>query len=142
MTRRLYAHFAISTAVLLLSCIVGCGRGDLPELTEVTGTITLDGNPVEEVDVMFSPVEEGRPSTSRTDADGHYRLYYSSDNAGAIIGNHMVSLSKIERRPANTDTPGEFIEDELIPPQYMEDGSLTAKVQDGGNVFNFELVSQ
>ena len=142
-TRRIPSRFATpAVTALLLSYIAGCGRSDLPELAEVTGTITLDGRPLENVDVMFSPVAGGRPSASRTNSEGRYRLYYSSDISGAIIGNHQVSLSKIERHPANTGTPGEFVENELIPSRYAEDGALTAEVQVGGNEFHFELMSQ
>ena len=41
----------VCAAALLFS--FGCGRGDLPELAPVTGTVTLDGTPFPNAVVYF-----------------------------------------------------------------------------------------
>ena len=66
--------------------IAGCGRSDLPELGTVSGTVSLDGKPLADAIVNFTPEQGGRPSTGQTDTTGHYTLVYVADAEGAVVG--------------------------------------------------------
>jgi hypothetical protein len=75
----------------------GCGPSG-PELAAVTGTVTRNGEPLPEMNVEFRP-ESGRPSTGRTNEQGVYVLQYTSEQAGAIPGQHTVRISSSPEIP-------------------------------------------
>ena len=92
-------------AFLLLSVLVGCGsRG--PTLVRVRGTVTLDGKPVEGAAVMFMPKFEGRPATGTTAADGSFTLSTPPTGAGALVGQHAVTVTLCKVTGLLTDKDG------------------------------------
>lgn len=56
----------LTVSIALLSLIAGCGRGDLPPLGTVSGTVTLDGEPLPGVIISFKP-DEGRVAAATTE---------------------------------------------------------------------------
>ncbi len=127
-----------------LSCLVlwvlisGCGgRSDL---SQVSGRVTLDGQPLGDALVVFTPLTGGRPAAARTDASGNYTLVYDRQGTGAIQGEHMVTIStRVERELADgtvEDVP------ERVPAQFNFRSELTANIQEGLNEFNFDLDSE
>ncbi|MCC7086174.1 MAG: hypothetical protein IT427_14320 [Pirellulales bacterium] len=61
------------TLTLAIGFAVGCGRGE--SLSQVEGTVTLDGRPLEECNVVFVPTSmEGRAATGRTRASGKFEV--------------------------------------------------------------------
>lgn len=119
----------------------GCGRGG-PALGGVEGTVTLDGTPVEGATVTFSPVEGGRSATAITDSAGHYRLEFTADQMGAIVGKHKVSISTFEE--GELDDRGQRVGAvaEKIPAKYNRESTLVAEVKSGSQTIDFPLVSQ
>jgi len=73
MMRTLLFSFA---PLFALACIVGCGGSTSTVATvPVTGTVTLDGKPVEGAAVSFAPKTKGcRAAFGRTDASGKFKL--------------------------------------------------------------------
>jgi len=88
---RAFRVAAFATLPVLLT-IVGCGRGDYPEMARVTGTVTYKGKPVPNMMVNFMP-PDGRPSWGKTDAEGKYDLAYDADYKGAKMGHHKVYIT-------------------------------------------------
>lgn len=129
------------TLVVVLLASTGCSsRTDRPETAEVTGTVTLDGQPLANVLVVFGP-EEGRSSFGYTDEEGRYRLVYLPPNDyGAKIGRHKVSITtpvEDESDPAYAN----FVDP--IPARYNSRTELTAEVKAGEeNVIDFPLKSK
>jgi hypothetical protein len=117
-------------AVVLLVFAVGCVASDVPDLAkDVTGRVTLKGQPVEDAIVVFEP-KSGRPSSGKTDADGRFVLYYSEAYTGAVPGEHTVRVSKMEGEAGQ----------ELIPERYNFGSTLTETVtKEGPNDFTFDL---
>ena len=129
--------------VALFTFVAGCGGSavnDQPDLGQVKGTVTMDGSPLADVQVVFRP-DKGRASSGKTDSSGNYELVYVGDEKGAKIGAHKVSITTPQQ-----DTPeeGESTKKakEKIPAEYNAKTTLTADVKAGDNVFDFELKSK
>ncbi|QDU40708.1 hypothetical protein Mal4_50660 [Maioricimonas rarisocia] len=126
----------------LIAC--GCSRSDLPELGEVSGHVTLDGEPLSNAIVNFTPVGEGRPSTAQTDADGYYSLQYLAGVNGALIGEHVVTVE-----PVMTEEMDNYDEENPQaggepPPQLPDaawDGSIKKEVTAEGSTIDIELAN-
>jgi hypothetical protein len=127
---------AASAYLLVLTIafsLIGCESG--PELGAVTGLVTLDGQPVPDAFVTFTPKGPGRPSQTKTDAQGRFTLKFSGTREGALIGQHSVTVST-----ADITDDGRNIE-EIIPAAYNRKGSVDVTVERGDNVINLELES-
>lgn len=86
------------TKVMLATTLfcLGCGGGatGLPDYAPVSGTVTMNGQPLEGASVSFTP-KSGTKHTSIgiTDSKGQYELVLNRV-AGAVIGEHSVRISK------------------------------------------------
>ena len=128
--------------ILSLLFLTGCG-GSGPEIGHVTGTVTLDGRPVEGAMLFFEPTTGGRSSTALTDASGKYELKYIGDRMGALIGDHQVRITK--SRKTTYEDNGKIREKgvpEQFPKSANESTTLTAKVVAGENTFDFPITSK
>lgn len=127
---------AVLIAIGLL--IAGCGGAAPagPETGAVTGTVTLDGEPLSEVLVMFQPEDGklGQASMGKTDEDGHYELTYSTTTKGAVVGSHKVTVT------TPTTAPDPKFKDP-IPKKYNSKTELKEEVQAGENVVDLALSS-
>lgn len=128
-------------SVLLLVCF-GCGDPAGPELGEVSGTISLDGEPLPNVNIQFTPSNGGPPSFGGTNAEGVYKLMFSHEASGAVLGTHDVSITA---RDVPTDENGNPVNSEKppeIPARYQSPGALTADVKAGSNSVDLALDSK
>lgn len=124
------AAFVSLVAIL----VVGCGRGDVPELGDVEGTVRLDGAPIEGVMVQFHSEKGGRPGSAVTDKEGKYKLRYNAEYNGAKIGGNKVEISTMW--PDGEPPPGKK---ETIPSKYNAKSELRKDVKPGKNSFDFDL---
>ena len=123
---------------------VGCGRSDLPELGEVHGTVTLDGAPLPNAIVNFTPKEAGRPSSGETDENGNYTLLYLVDVPGALVGEHTVLIEPVITADMDDYDPDDPESGGAPPPVYpasASDGSIVETVSAGDNEINIPLIS-
>jgi hypothetical protein len=126
--------------------LAGCGSSG-PELADVTGKITLDGEPLPKVGVVFRPVGEGRsPAYGGTNKEGVYTLLFSRDSRGAMPGDYEVDLevtryskSEIEQMKAEGNEPPPPV---TLPKKYRQPGALKASVKPGPNTIDFALESK
>lgn len=80
----------LAACCCLLTALAGCG--DKLEVTEVTGVVTLKGEPLEFIHVEFWP-DVGPRSFGKTDASGKFTLQTDDrTQSGAVPGTHKVSL--------------------------------------------------
>ncbi len=136
----------LSLSILMTTAlIVGCGGGpEGPAVYSTTGKITLDGNPVSNATVEFSPQKQsgGQPllaAVGNTDEQGNY-VMYTRGYKGCGAGEFAVGISTFSE-PSGEE--GEAAKAESVPSAYRgENSSLKAAVtSDGENVFNFDLKS-
>jgi hypothetical protein len=134
-----------STFLLGLVLIAGCGG---PKLASVSGTVTLDGQPLANASVTFQPMGEGnlnpgQGSYAKTDQNGNYTLEMQGGKKGAVVAKHKVEISAVTGgagRP-DDDRPQRQQRDR-VPAQYNTQSKLTVEVKPGENVGNFDLKSR
>jgi len=136
----------VAMAILGLD-LTGCGGvSDRPELGQVTGTITLDGQPLGGIAVVFFP-SGGRPAKATTKADGKYDLIYIREERGTKLGVNRVEIAPSEEDEDETESnPDDAAPQKAkksnkprIPSRYNIKSELQADVKAGENVFDFKL---
>jgi len=112
--------------------------------SEVSGTVTLDGNKIGPGTIVFASVKTGgTPATGSIESDGSYTLN-TSRTAGLAAGEYRVVVS-IHEMPQNVkrgDRPP--LGKSLIPEKYEDDqtSGLKYQVAPGRNTINIELLSR
>ena len=126
------------TFAVLVALLSGCG-GDL-KVAPVTGTVTLDGKPLERASVLFQPEKGGRPSFGVTDANGKFTLAYSMNEQGAEVGSATVKITtKLQAESAD----GDYRENapraaERVPARYSKE-PLKVTVEPKSNTIDLVL---
>jgi hypothetical protein len=117
--------------LLGLSAWTGCGKSG-PLSVPVSGTVTLDGEPLTEGFLYFKTVETG--ALERFDI-----------NAGEFKGNAQVGTRRVEicaNRPKVVIIDGAKVEvpDNIVHPSFNTESTLTAEVTpEGPNRFTFPV---
>jgi hypothetical protein len=131
---------------------IGCGsRGShLPKTVPASGTVTLDGKPVDGAQVIFVPAGEGATGAfGTTNASGHFSLRSYEEKDGAIPGSYKVQVSKTIQRldgPKGSLDGGDPVRFEYgVPAKYTgaQTSGLTATIPDAGTKdIKLELTSK
>jgi hypothetical protein len=87
----------------LLCALAFSGCSDAPfEMAPVTGRVTIDGQQFSQGKVMFAPIasgksrEAGRPAFGVLQPDGSFELGTYEPGDGAVIGEHWVTVIRID----------------------------------------------
>lgn len=136
MMRRAFRAMTLFGAVAAIGC--GGAPADTPDLGVVSGTVKLDGQPLGDATVSFSP-ESGRTSTAITDEAGEYELEYTASLKGAKIGMHSVTITTFVEAE-DPDDSGTAVA-EKVPTKYNKQTTLSKDVVAGDNAIDFELKS-
>lgn len=145
----------LAGGVWIIGClafmVTGCGS-DRPPLGEVSGTVTLDGQPVSRGIVHFVP--QSGPAASGVIRDGDYSLWTFESSDGAVLGRHVVYFAPnpdesyldgyTQEDYAAGRLPPDPPREELIPSRYFSPSSsgLVADVSPGFNQLDFQLTSR
>jgi hypothetical protein len=135
---------AVAIALLVLA---GCGGGveDQPEMGRVTGTVTLDGDPLPNAHIAFAPLgDEGGTSTATANEDGYYELNYKRDIKGAVVGKHNVRVWTVADEGDSIDeATGRPIPkpEEVVPARYNEESTYEKEVEPGEQTIDLELTT-
>lgn len=133
---------ATACVTSLLAAGPGCEPADAIVREPISGTVALDGQPIEHGLITFTPKQAPEPVVTAVIADGQYRL---DRDSGPTLGPQQVQI--YARRPTgkkvkNPDDPKELVDEvrEVVPARYNVNSELTAEVKAGGdNRFPFEL---
>ncbi|MFW6171395.1 MAG: hypothetical protein ACODAD_12960 [Planctomycetota bacterium] len=130
MQARLRFVFGLA-ALAAFALLAGCDSG--AQMGQVSGTVTLDGEPAPSLEVSFEPKDPSLGTTAMgyTQDDGSYQLHYPGSQTGAPVGEYSVSISPAET-DAQTPPPS-------IPPKYNTETELSFTVEPGENTANFDL---
>jgi len=147
---RTVACLMVGVSLVGLLASAGCGSGR-PKTVPVTGVVTLDGNVVEGAAVKLSPKAGGHPAIGTTDKEGKFTLKTFEKDDGALLGEHLVSVSKVEMSGVQADkdglsgppAPGGIKEKWLIPKKYSnaKEWGHTVEVKSGMEPLELKLTS-
>ena len=146
------------SVVLLLAILVAfvpaCGSKKI-KTEGVTGKVTLDGQPLANATVFFTPADGsgGNEASGMTDANGVYKLQtlLGAADAGTTPGKYLVSFTcfeEVDTGKTRTDEDGKELpitEDRsVIPQKYnsFKTSGFEAEVVKGANTFDFDLQSK
>lgn len=125
--------FSLGALVFASTLLVGCGPNE-PIAVEVSGTVTLNGQPMTDGKITFFPPGEGP-----TEMD----IVNGSFTGKAKEGLNVVRIGQYVKGPVPPSMPD--MEPPLIntlPPRYNTQSTLDANVKTGGeNKFTFELTN-
>jgi hypothetical protein len=132
------AFWVISFSCLLL---IGCGGGDR---SSVSGTVTLDGEPVTKGSILFDPVESREVKPVGLIENGSYSL---TSETGPKPGKHKVEIRWAKptgkQVPVKDDPPNMIDETkEAVPAKYNTSTELTVEITPGSNRHDFPLTSK
>jgi len=123
LTRSLAAWALVSAAVAIT--LTGCGPAG-PRKIKISGTVTLDGSPLAEGNVVFIPLDPALGAAGGAIAAGGFTVE-------TYPGPHRIEVyaDKKESRPIGPDDPPElgFTLTSLIPERYNKKTTLTFDVQ-------------
>jgi hypothetical protein len=117
-------------ALALVVGVAGCGRP-----SSLSGTVTLDGKPLDEAAVVFFPQEqEAETVVGQTDANGRFVITPAAGRSIAY-GMYKVIVSKREQ-PTQAQINAFITPKELLPAKYSDlaKTELVVKVASGADV--------
>ncbi|WP_254513780.1 carboxypeptidase-like regulatory domain-containing protein [Anatilimnocola floriformis] len=132
----MFVRRVLGLALLLCAfAVTGCGSG----LGDVTGTVTLEGQPLPNVNVMFENTQKNTRATGTTDAAGKYRLSTNAKDDGATLGDCKIAVN--QPGPADS-SKGEG--PRIFPVRYerADSSGFTYTVKAGKNTYDMDLKKQ
>lgn len=134
----------LASIALIGVAVSGCGRRDGPtrKLVIVSGTVTLDGQPLDQGEVHFVS------SDSRTAGEGYFIdaciVKQGAFKGKTSAGERIVQIWSFKASDAAPDpiTGDKPLPINVIPARFSESSKLTAIVSDSGsNSFTFDISS-
>ncbi len=138
---RVFAAFA--TGLLAVAVLPGCGGSDVDRVG-VSGTVTLDGQPLESGAILFLPKGEG-PSAGTQIENGRFSIARSDGPSPGEYRAEIRSFRDTGEMIPDDDFPGQLTEvrQQIIPARYNESSELevTFSADRGQEELPFELQS-
>lgn len=148
-----HSLLAIAT---LLTITTGCGPSgpETPAVTPVSGTATLNGEPLGGAVIAFSPVSGGRGASAITNDDGTFEATSFSKGDGLVPGQYGITVTKYPQGPESYGAAGDMESDEYtgedvtpddpeneLPAKYesAETSGLTVNVEAGSPISDFNI---
>jgi hypothetical protein len=132
-------HNIISVAVALV-VVLACGcSGSSPQRAPVSGTVKVDGRPLERGVITFIPVEGTQgPGAGGEITDGEFAL---DQAAGAVVGTNRIEIRGFRKTGRKINVMGSTIDEEIqaVPAEYNDKSTLTRPINDGANGLDFDL---
>ena len=97
--KRIFRSVAILSLCLVVLLSLGCNKKRLKGLVPAQGVVTLNGEPVADAMIMFTPVKIGTQATTAattTDAKGAFKMSTVDPGDGVFPGEYRVTVVKDE----------------------------------------------
>lgn len=96
------SEFYVLAVIGMLLLTLGCSGtpDDRPETVPVSGTVLYKGEPVEGATVSFFVEGAPRAATGVTNEEGIFKLSMFGANDGAIPGDNLITVKKLEATTA------------------------------------------
>jgi hypothetical protein len=140
--RRHTCYFTFLLAAIIPGTLGGCG-GDKRDRQEVTGYITLKGQPLDDGLINFNPLDGQETGDSAQITNGSYQIPKAK---GLSPGRYKVFIIGGDGRSgagdASPDSPfaGQRPGKERVPPEYNENSKVIKEVKSGvPNKFDFDI---
>jgi hypothetical protein len=155
---RLWAPLSFALAAIM---VCGCSSSTRPPTYQVSGTVTLKGQPLEGATVVFVPTEGAsqQAATGITDASGKFKLSTFTGDDGAQEGDYRIKVSKFDVKKPTKEEQQKYISMEeeqkmqfgdekptppaknLLPPKYANEATsgFTYTVKKGQNTVELKL---
>lgn len=130
---RVFVPVCFALNLMLFAGCSGGGEGS------VIGTVTVDGTPVNGLEVIYTPVDPalGGEAIAYTQEGGKYALIRGRGNTTIPAGEYKVSISVDEEDPT-AEVPRVTLGKNYTSPTNTE---LKASVSGGANTIDFDLKS-
>lgn len=138
------------SAFVVLFIAMGCGGSDvkpIANLVPCSGTITLDGKPLDHGTVGFEPfVPNVGRSASGSIKEGRFVVSTSASSPGVVAGKYLVSVQSFDQEKTTSTNPSDMAKKpvSLIPEKYVDVklSGLVVEVKSGMPPVKLELVSK
>ena len=132
------AYEAAAVFVLVGLAAIGCSTG--PATGTVSGSVTLDDQPLKEGRIQFIPEAGDAQTAGAIITDGKYTAEVPVAKMRVEINaNKVIGKRKAYDTP---DSPWEDEVAELIPMRYNTETTLRIDVKDGEQTANYDLSSK
>jgi hypothetical protein len=126
----------LALVILASATLFACNRG--PAIGKVSGEVTLDGSPLKEGNVLFTPIDGLSQTGGATIADGKF----TADVPVAKMKVQISANEVIGQEPAYAGDPKSPMIPkvrELIPKRYNDQSELTLDVKPGAQSVKYDL---
>ncbi|RCS54686.1 hypothetical protein DTL42_06040 [Bremerella cremea] len=138
MLARKYGVFVLALGTLTL-LTVGCG-GPKSDKLEMTGKVTLDGQPLQEGAITIEATDDKGGVDGGMITDGEYKVLTTpGDKLIKINATKVVGQKKTYNTP---DSPTEDVVKEIIPPKYNTRSDIKVTVTADAASHDFTLESK
>lgn len=125
--------------LMLSLLLVGCGDQELAR-SHVKGTVTFDGQPLDQGVIQFFSVENKTPSSAASIKDGGFTAEVYQGKMRVTVSSEQVVGKR--KRYETPDSPMVDIKKERLPERYNSKSELTRAIGPGENTVDFELKSK
>jgi hypothetical protein len=159
---KIFLLFGFLLEILVFTCIlIGCGHRSTFSTEPVDGLVTLDGKPLNQATITFSPIlnetPDAKPAYGLSDEGGKFKMTAANgglEGKGTTIGKYVICITKIvgmtslsdeEIKKRNAQGIAVQLEVKSVIPQKYSDIStsgLNFEVVRGKNTCILELKSE
>jgi hypothetical protein len=129
---------------MMFLLLAGCGGGG-GKRGAIHGKVTLDGKPLTNGSILFTPIKGSRGTTAGGPIEnGQYELPAS---VGPAIGWNRIEIRASRktgnRVPKPFSPPGQMVEEvaEAVSPKFNSESTLEVEIKSGDNTADFQVTS-
>ena len=127
------SRFAFYCVLAAAASLAGCGDGKVP----VSGTVSVEGTPVEEGTIRFIPVGEGAPEGAAIRQGKYEAELTQGEKIVEVQGSKKVGEAKHD--PNDPSSPMVPVMESVVPRKYHRESPLKTTIDSENPDLNFDL---